>query len=76
MARVKEKPAARGVDGGQRGPQVIFQFGAGLPVQSMTLVGGGGGDSLPAGASNEALVSIAPPSAVGAFGLPAEVFSE
>lgn len=63
MARVKEKPVPRGTEG-QRGPQVIFQFGAGLPVQTMTLV------------PPIDVTPTPPPAAVGAFGLPVELFSE
>jgi hypothetical protein len=41
MARLKEKPVPKGeFQGGPRGPTVVFQFGAGLPVQSMQVVAG------------------------------------
>jgi len=41
MARLKEKPSPKGdVNNGPRGPQVIFHFGAGLPVQTMRVIGG------------------------------------
>jgi hypothetical protein len=40
MARLKEKPttAANQEANRPRGPSVIFNFGAGLPIKSMTLV--------------------------------------
>ncbi len=38
MARLKEKPAKTAAEL-PRGPSVIFQFGAGLPVGSMKVVG-------------------------------------
>jgi hypothetical protein len=38
MARLKEKPPAQqAVDNRLRGPSVIFHFGQGLPIQSMTV---------------------------------------
>jgi len=40
MARLKEKPAPKGEFQGPRGPQVVFNFGAGLPVQSMRVIAG------------------------------------
>lgn len=39
MARLKEKPTAKN-DNVSRGPMVVFKFGPGLPVQSMTVHGG------------------------------------
>jgi hypothetical protein len=43
MARLKEKPVPKGdLNQGPRGPSVIFHFGAGLPVQSMKVIGGDG----------------------------------
>lgn len=40
MARLKDKPVSRGteIDVKPRGPQVVFHFGAGLPIQSMTVI--------------------------------------
>lgn len=38
LARLKEKPQAAAAQGGPRGPSVVFNFGAGLPIQSMTLI--------------------------------------
>ena len=39
MARLKEKPTPAGqIDNRPRGPSVVFHFGAGLPIQSMTVV--------------------------------------
>lgn len=39
MARLKEKPPNKSdLQAGPRGPTVVFRFGAGLPVQSMTLI--------------------------------------
>lgn len=39
MARLKEKPTAKAdLQAGPRGPTVVFRFGAGLPVHSMTLI--------------------------------------
>lgn len=45
MARLKEKPVAKG-DAATlpRGPQVVFHFGAGLPVQSMKVIAGEAAD--------------------------------
>lgn len=37
MARLKEKPVRAGEMAGPRGPSVVFQFGAGLPVQTVTV---------------------------------------
>lgn len=37
MARLKEKSAVRGEDVGPRGPSVVFHFGAGLPINSLTV---------------------------------------
>jgi hypothetical protein len=39
MARLKEKPVPKGEFSGPRGPTVVFNFGHGLPVQSMKVVG-------------------------------------
>jgi hypothetical protein len=40
MARLKEKPVPKGEFQGPRGPSVIFKFGAGLPIQTMTVHAG------------------------------------
>lgn len=40
MARLKEKPVQKGEFSGPRGPTVVFKFGAGLPIQSMTVHAG------------------------------------
>ena len=40
MARLKEKPVQKNDANLPRGPQVVFHFGAGLPVQSMKVIGG------------------------------------
>lgn len=71
MARVKEKPAVRNGEVGPRGPQVIFHFGAGLPVQSMTLIPPV--DETPI-TERITYPVVPPPQAIGAFGLPAELF--
>lgn len=39
MARVKEKVVPAGQQVLNRGPSVVFNFGAGLPIQSMEVVG-------------------------------------
>lgn len=40
MARLKEKPVPKGEFQGPRGPSVVFRFGAGLPISSMTVHSG------------------------------------
>ena len=40
MARLKEKPMQKNDANLPRGPQVVFHFGAGLPVQTMKVIAG------------------------------------